>query len=72
MVKVTIRRDECISCGVCATNCSDVFELDEQDIAHIVTEYRTKGPGEGEIPEDLENCATVAARDCPVSIIEVT
>jgi ferredoxin len=72
-LRVTIDRDECISCGVCWTTCPEVFEENEDDgLSQIVEEYRVDDrEDEGQAPEDLEDCLQDAAADCPVEIIHV-
>ena len=72
-MKVTIDRDECISCGACYADCPQVFEENDDDyLSQIVEEYRVDGDiAVGEVPDDLEECATSAAEGCPVEIIHV-
>jgi ferredoxin len=72
-MKVTIERDECISCGACYADCPEVFEENDDDyLSQIVAEYRVDGdPSVGDVPDDLEGCATAAAEGCPVEIIHV-
>ncbi len=72
-MKVTIDRDECISCGACYADCPEVFEENEDDyLSQIVEEYRIDGdPATGEVPDDLKACATSAAEGCPVEIIHI-
>lgn len=72
MVKVTIDRDMCILCGECWTECPDVFEEAPDGMSQVVEEYQINGdPANGEIPDDLEECAINGADVCPVAIIEV-
>ncbi|RLG46398.1 MAG: ferredoxin [Thermoproteota archaeon] len=71
MPKVTIDRDACIACGVCASLCPDVFELDEEGKSSLVAQFRGSSPTEGEIPDDLADCARQAAENCPVQAISV-
>jgi len=73
MAKVKINSDACISCGVCASMCSDVFVMDpESGKSSIVEQFRVGGNKfEGEIPADLVDCAKTAAENCPVSAITV-
>ena len=68
-----IDRSSCISDGVCAAACPEVFELsDEDSFSQIVEEYRIKDSlGEGTVPDDLMDCAQKAADLCPVVIISV-
>lgn len=72
-VRVHIDRDECILCGACWDTCPEVFEESPDDgMSQIVEEYQVDAePGEGQVPGDLEGCASAAALDCPVEIIHV-
>lgn len=72
-MNVTIDRDGCIGCGVCWSTCPDVFEQNQDDThSQIVNKYRTDAKlGEGEIPKELEGCASNAADGCPVQVIRV-
>ncbi|MGD1995739.1 MAG: ferredoxin [Anaerolineae bacterium] len=70
-MKVTVDREECISCGSCYAECAEVFEENPDDLfTQIVEEYRAGGPGEGEVPDDLEDCVMDAADVCPVEVIQ--
>jgi len=73
MLKVTIDREECISCGACWADCPEFFEENLDDgFSQVVEEYRTGGnPAEGEAPAELEDCVRDAADGCPVEIIHV-
>ncbi len=73
MVKVTIDRDECISCGACWSSCPEVYaECDDDGLTMVAEEYQVDGDlGTGEIPDDLEDCAVDGADSCPVEIIHV-
>lgn len=70
-MRVTIDRDQCISCGACYSECPQVFEENGDDSWSQITEpYRAAGAIDaGEVPPDLETCAKNAADACPVSII---
>jgi ferredoxin len=70
-MKVSIDRDGCIQCGVCEQVCGDVFVLDGGEPAAVVEQYRKAGPAEGEIPDNLVDCASQAAESCPVTVITV-
>lgn len=59
-MKATVDREACISCGLCATLCPNVFEMDEESIAVVRVE---------EIAPEDEADAQNAADSCPVSAI---
>jgi ferredoxin len=73
MVSVTIDRDGCISCGACWSSCPEVYVENEDDgLSSIQPEYQTNGDlGEGEVPDELGDCATDGADSCPVEVIHV-
>lgn len=60
-MKATIDRDGCISCGVCADTCPEVFRMAQDDLAEVC----------GEVSEKNVDTAKEAAENCPVSVITV-
>lgn len=60
-MKVTINRDGCIGCGLCADTCPDVFRLAEDGLAEVYT-----APSENNYDDVNE-----AAENCPVTVIDV-
>ncbi len=58
-MKVKVDRDTCIGCGVCASICPDVFEIDEEGKAKVLVEET-----------DLE-CVKEAAESCPTGSITI-
>ena len=73
VVKVSIDRDDCISCGNCLTICPEFFEQNtNDDFSQIIERYRIGGNiAEGEAPHELEGLVREAADSCPVLIIHV-
>ncbi|NLE75710.1 MAG: ferredoxin [Chloroflexi bacterium] len=70
--KVTIDRDECISCGACWADCPDFFEEGDDGLCQVLEQYRTDdNVGEGVAPAELEDCVRSAAEGCPVEAIHV-
>lgn len=61
-MKATVDKDGCISCGLCASTCPQVFALDENEIAEVIC---------GEIPESAQEEAMEARDGCPVSVISI-
>ena len=59
-MKATIDRDGCISCGLCASICPEVFRMADDGLAEVYTDP---------VPESVEDAATEARDGCPVSVI---
>ncbi|WP_341423423.1 ferredoxin [Anaerotruncus rubiinfantis] len=62
MMKAKINREGCISCGLCAETCPEVFRMADDGLAEVHV---------GEVPKDCESGAVDAQENCPVSVIEV-
>ena len=58
VMKVTISREECTSCGTCRETCPDIFEQNPDDsLNQIVEKYRLNGNiAEGVPPRAFEDC----------------
>ena len=57
-MKVSIDKEECIGCELCADQCPDIFEMDEE-VAIV-----KKQPDSAE-----EECVTLAEDACPTNAI---
>jgi ferredoxin len=62
MMKAVVDRDGCISCGLCAATCPEVFRMADDDLAEAYVDP---------VPSDAEESAVEAADGCPVSVITV-
>ncbi|NCB63648.1 MAG: ferredoxin [Clostridia bacterium] len=60
-MKVSIERNDCISCGVCEATCPEVFRIANDGLAEVYAEPAAEN--EGAVKE--------AAESCPVAIIYV-
>lgn len=60
-MKYYVKREECIGCGLCEAACFLVFNLGDDGISVAIDE---------EVPEELQEAAAEAKRDCPVGAIE--
>ena len=61
-MKASIDRDGCISCGVCAATCPEVFRMADDGLAEVHAEI---------VPNGFEANTLKARDDCPVSVISV-
>lgn len=61
-MKASIERDGCISCGLCAENCPEVFRMADDGLAEVYVD---------EVPEEVEDAAEEASEGCPVSVISI-
>ena len=61
-MKAKLDRSGCISCGLCAETCPEVFEMADDGIAKVHQEN---------VPEEVEDRAIEAQDGCPVSVITV-
>ncbi len=61
-MKAKLDRSGCISCGLCAETCPEVFRMADDGVAEVYQE---------EVPKDAEDRAVEAQEGCPVSVITV-
>ncbi|MGC8675868.1 ferredoxin [Fervidicoccus sp.] len=74
-IRVIVDRRTCIACGVAPTVCSEIFQLGlDNGKNRVIDKYSMKLTdeiSEGEIPEELYECAKRAEESCPVVAIHV-
>jgi ferredoxin len=61
-MKARIDREGCISCGLCADTCPEVFRMADDGFAKVYVDA---------IPTENEAAAQEAQENCPVSVITV-
>ncbi len=61
-MKVTIREEGCIGCGLCVSLCPDVFAMNAEGKASVK---------ESPVGETTEVMISDAAMNCPAGVIEV-
>ncbi len=61
-MKATIDREGCISCGLCASTCPEVFQMADDGRAEVCADP---------VPESVEDAAAEACDNCPVSVIMI-
>jgi len=59
-ITITVNKDECSGCGVCATEAPDTFEMNDDDQAEV------KNP----VGDDME-AIMAAAEGCPSECISI-
>jgi len=52
MAKISIDDSTCTGCGLCASNCSQVFEVGDDGLAHVLADTC----GECDLKEVAEQC----------------
>jgi ferredoxin len=73
IMKVTIERNTCVSCGSCWDTCPNFFEQNPDDsFSEIIKEFRIGDDIAAGTPQaDDEACVRDAADLCPVTIIKI-
>ena len=60
-MKLEVNKDLCIGCGACQATCPEVFEIEDDGLAHAKVDV---------IPNEAEDDAIDAKEGCPTSAIE--
>ena len=60
-MKVKVNQDKCIGCGACPSLVPEVFDFNDNGLAHAIVEV---------VPNELEDQAKEAIVNCPVEAIE--
>ena len=60
-MKKYIVNENCIGCGLCESVCPEVFKVEDDELAHVISE---------DVDNDLEDSAEEARASCPVDAIE--
>ena len=68
--KVTLKREECISCGACAAVAPELFEMDEDGKSTLKGSAESSGIFSKNVNDSLAEKAKEAADSCPVKIID--
>jgi ferredoxin len=61
-MKAKVDESSCVSCGLCESICSEVFRMNDSDIAEVIVDP---------VPSDAEDTCREAAEGCPVDAISL-
>lgn len=61
-MKAKLDRENCISCGLCAQTCPEVFRMADDGVAEV---------HQPDVPPEVEDTAQEARDGCPVSVISL-
>jgi ferredoxin len=61
-MEAKVNQDKCIACGMCIASLNDVFDYNDEGLAHVITDN---------IDKDLEDEVRDVADGCPVGAIEI-
>lgn len=62
-MKAYVSQDACAGCELCHDICPEVFQMNEDGVAHTTTD---------DVPEDWEEVCRAAAGECPEDAIRIT
>ena len=61
-MKVSVDADLCDGCALCVESCPEVFDMGDDDLAHV---KMTR------VPPDLEDAVREASDECPTDAIPI-
>ncbi|MGL5245804.1 MAG: ferredoxin [Sarcina sp.] len=61
-MKANVDKDTCIGCGLCPSVCSEVFDMQDDGKAGVITP---------EVPSNCEGAVKEAEASCPVNAISI-
>lgn len=61
-MEAKVNQDKCIACGMCIASLNDVFDYNDEGLAHVITDN---------IDKDLEDEVRDVADGCPAGAIEI-
>lgn len=62
-MKAMLEKEGCIACGLCASLCPEVFQMENDGKAGVIQE---------DVPDNVLGSAKEAEENCPVSVIALS
>lgn len=62
-MKAKIDKTLCIGCGLCASDCPEVYVMNDENTADVIVDP---------VPAELKEQCRAAATNCPVEAIKIT
>ena len=60
-MKLKVDQDKCIGCGACVSTCPNVFDFNDEGLAHVIVD---------EVKDEDKENAMDALKSCPTDAIE--
>ena len=61
-MKATVDKSMCIGCGLCSSDCPEVFAMNDDNTADVIVDM---------VPAEQEELCRAAAGNCPVEAIKL-
>jgi ferredoxin len=61
-MKAKIDKDLCIGCGLCSSDCPEVFAMNDENTADVIVDT---------VPAELKEQCRATAGNCPVEAIKI-
>jgi ferredoxin len=62
-MKAAVDKTICIGCGLCVSDCPEVFSMNDDNIAQTIASM---------VPAELKDACRQAAQNCPVEAIKLS
>jgi len=62
LMRAKVIEEDCTGCGSCVEICPEVFEMGDDDLAHVIADP---------VPEGAEDKCEEACESCPADAIEI-
>lgn len=70
-MKIILDKTKCIGCGICASNCSNFFEIDKENKSHLKKSEINVITKKEELETKDIDCIAKSVLACPMQCIEI-